>query len=197
MSLNCPDFRGVGAGRAFEDSTLERLSNEEANGHGCFGRYGVQAAVMGRHADGSVHARLIPSLPDFEGVLSPSGRQVVWDNKVVSGPSLNLVNYREATKGSRRRQFRHMIDRADHGAICGFLIHWNSRELKSTSQEASTWWLPVSSRMRIWKEFVCGELRVLTRAQCETHGLEVFWNKGDRERKYRPDVLSVWRELAT
>jgi penicillin-binding protein-related factor A (putative recombinase) len=186
-----PSFSGGQAGKKFEEITLQRLKKIEDRGEGCFGRYGVQFAVTGRNPDGTATGHVMQSLPDFEGVLSPTGRHVIWDNKVTSQASFDLSPYRMSTKGKKRRQFEHMMRRSVSGAICGFLIHWNERETKTRKDKAITYWLPIHASMRLWREFDCGELKTLRRDHCEAHGYEVEWNKYERERKYRPDLLGV------
>jgi hypothetical protein len=189
-----PDFVGQGAGKEFERYTFERLMKEEEKGKGCWGRYGVQCAVMGRNPDGTVLARVIPSLPDFEGVIGPMGRQVVWDCKVSSQSSMDFAPYRMETRGSRSRQLNHLLSRSTSGALCGFLIHWNSRETSRSKLPAETFWLPVHSSMRLWKDFDSGVVKRIDRGICEDHGHRVPWNRRGQERKSRPDVLAVWRQ---
>lgn len=194
--LTIPNFRGDRAGRDFEETVLKRLSDEEKNGNGCYDRAGVKAAIRKRNTDGTVVAQVMKSRPDIDGV-TPGGRQVVFDCKVCSGASFNMSEYREDI-GSRQKssQLKFMRRRSKCKAICGFLIHWNSRELKTKEEPAETFFLPVDYRMRLWRQFVDCELTTITRDHCATYGFRIPWTKGKRESNFRPDVVSCLLHLA-
>lgn len=156
------------------------------------GRYGVQAARM---ADGY---QVMRSLPDFEGIVH-GGRQFIFDCKVVSGASLILSEYRKIDKqskgdkgkqGKRHRQYRHMMNRSDMGAMCGFLIHWNARELKTKSEPADTFWIPVHRESELWDRFETGEIGVLTRMDCAEFGVRIEW-LNEFGKKPRPYYLTA------
>jgi hypothetical protein len=188
------EFRGTGAGKEFEGVVLDRLKKEGQGGRCHFGRYGVQAAVKGRQKNGDVIAQLMSSLPDIEGVLAPEGRQVIFDCKVMSGPSFDLSKYRSETRGAKRRQLTHMYERSRMGATCFFLIHMNPRELKTRTEYQRTVALKVWDS-ELWTEFESGEWTTLTRKRLAEVGHNVVWDKSTREKVFRPDVLGVIEDM--
>lgn len=181
-------YRGTGASKAFEAICLEALT---ATGHATASRYGVQGSFV----DGEW--RPISSLPDFEGVLL-GGRQFIVDCKVISGASFDLRNYRHHRKSrsSQRRQLEHMLRRDSFGAICGFVVHCNSRRLKTKSDPSGTFFVPISSQLPLWEEFERGERHIVTRSELAEHSHAVEWRKlGPRDRKGRPDLVGLLRSL--
>ena len=193
IDTTTPDLVSSNVGKEFESLVLNRLDYESERGNGDFGRYGVQVSFVPKEG-GGVEPMPIQSLPDIEGVLN-NGRQIIWDCKVLTtAASLSLSEYR--TSKSKSRQLRHMLNRSKNNAICGFLIHWNSRKLKRTEYPPATHWFPVDERIRFWRDFEAHETSSINRSDCDLYGYRVEWTKNDRERKYRPDVMRVIANLA-
>lgn len=175
-------------GKEFEGIIVDRMKKDRAALRWHVGRYGVQAVRM---KEGPV---LIQSLPDFEGVVYPVGTQVIFDAKVCSQASFNLAKYRDETRGARARQLRHMLDRAAFGAICGFVIHWNERQLSRRLDEAATYWFPVAPNS-FWGDFLSGDVRAIRRSDCVEHGSRIEWVALGMERTARPDIYSAVMRL--
>lgn len=190
-----PDFRGHSAGRDFENVILQRLTHESDRKNCHAGRYGVQVAIVGKERDGRPKYQPMRSLPDFEGTL-PGGRQFIFDAKVCSASKFDLQDYRlnDEVRGSKCRQLRHLLQRSSFGVVAFFLIHWNSRELKTKSEPAETFAFPVRRECPFWRAFLMGEIKAIRRADCHELGARVRWNRLSRsERKVRPDVLAAVR----
>lgn len=134
--------------------------------------------------------RPIQSLPDFEGVLAPSGRQFLFDAKVCSAASMDLHSSHVA-----ERQLDHLRKRAAFGAIAFLLIHFPERTLKAGTQAAVTWAFPVCDNP-FWQAFDRGEEKRISRADCEEYGVLVPWNRLPGGRTDRPDVLAAVLALA-
>jgi penicillin-binding protein-related factor A (putative recombinase) len=162
------------SGAEFEFECLFALRKLESRGVGTFGRYGVQAVRT------SNEWQIMQSLPDFEGVIA--GKQIIFDAKVCTQASFPWAKYRSETKGPRARQLRHMVKRSEFGAKCGFLLHWNARDLKTKQTEAATFWIPVFHSV-YWQAVERGEIKNLNREDCNTFGFPVVWERNGRERK--------------
>jgi len=154
-------------GKEFEDAVARWARS--LGGDGSIGRYGVQSVRTG----GPLGAIQIKSLPDFEGIMGWGDWQYIWDCKACSQASFNLAAYRDRKK----RQLTHMIERSRFGAICGFLIHWNERKLKTKTEKEETWWFPVHHLHPFWESFFAAEVKRITRIDCMEHGKEVAWHK--------------------
>lgn len=168
----------------FEEIVLYRMRQCEERGECTMGRYGVQGVYL----DGEW--KPIQSLPDFEGVLPPLGRQFVFDAKVCSQASFPLDDDK-----FKRRQLRHLVTRDRFGAIAFLLLHFPMRQLKTKTDEAATWAFPVSADHPVWRAFDAGEVKRLTREACEEYAVRVPWNLLPGGRTDRPDVLSAVKEL--
>lgn len=142
-------------------------------------RYGVQGVTFGGKTI------LVPSLPDLEGVLAPSGRQFIIECKVVSGASFPL-----ADDHFRQRQFAHLEKRARFGALCFVLIHFNERKLATKHDAAMTVAVPVSPLMCFWDNYASGAIRSLSRGEAASIGYIVPWAIPPRCRKALPDLMS-------
>lgn len=172
---------------------LEKLCMLDASWHDArhryaMSRYGVQVSFRN---DEQGERKLTPlaSLPDFEGVLPPSGRQFMMDAKVTSSASFSLHSYLTA------RQLSHMLNRADYGAICFLLIHFNERVLKRSTNLAATYAFPIHRNHTFWQECDCGEVKSIGKLDCLEYGVEVVWWMPDRCRTARPDLLSAVRAV--
>lgn len=133
---------------------------------------------------------IMPSLPDFEGVLH-TGNQIIFDCKVCSQASFPFDKYRSETRGARSRQLRHMLKRSRFGAKCYFLMHWNERNLVKKTIPATTVMVPVMHDFDFWHHVESGEIKSMNRDDSLTIGVEVHWIANDGRRKLRPDFLGV------
>lgn len=172
---------------------LEKLcmldASWQAARHGySMGRYGVQVSIRNDEA-GEKKLTPIASLPDFEGTLPPCGQQFITDAKVTSSASFSIHSY------FADRQLSHMLDRADYGAICFVLIHFNERELKRETIPAMTYAFPVYREHTFWQEFDRGEVKSISRLDCDEHGTWVKWWMPDRCRVARPNLLAAVKEV--
>lgn len=165
-------------GKEFEAEILRAGQRFESERLLTIGKYGVQ--VMGGFPGGEM--RPIQSLPDFEGVLSPSGRQFIIEAKVVSGPSFTLENSHFGD-----RQLRHLLRRSEFGASCWLLMHWNARELKTRADQAATIAIPVTRSAR-WEAIASGEIKSISRESSFEIGVPVPWIVPPRCRKAIPDL---------
>lgn len=138
--------------------------------------------------------QVIPSLPDFEGV-DWVGHQFIFDCKVCSQASFDLSKYRSDVKGARSRQLKHMLERAEFGVRCCFLLHWNERAGKTFRLPAETFAFPISGRMEFWQAFERGEVRSITREDCAELGIRVEWSTLGAGRKPRPGFLAAIEKI--
>lgn len=186
-------------GKEFEGLCEDRFEHYKQRGVAHFKRYGVQVYGEGDPTSPSgIRWTPIRSFPDFEGALAPLGRQAIWDCKVVSAASFALSDYRwnGTDSKSKARQLRHMLDRSMFGALCGFLIRFNGRQLKTKADSPQTYLFPVHFDMPFWKGFMEGGNLSITRQHCEQIAIKVVWNKVGMDRTYRPDVLLALMELS-
>lgn len=175
--------------REFEDICLYRMRQEEEAGRATMSRYGVQASMF-RDQTGQMVWQPKQSLPDFEGVLPPLGRQFVTDCKVCGAASFPLHD-----EHFKERQLRHLLLRADFGAIAFLTLHFAERQLKTKHDPAATWAFPVFRTHPLWLAFDRLETKRITREDCEEYARPIHWNTFDGGRKPRPDLLSAIREL--
>lgn len=157
-------------------------------------KYGVQA-VYTKFAGPNREPgwQILQSKPDYEGVIH-GARQFIFDCKVESGASFDLGRYRDETNGPKRRQLNHMLERAEYGVRCFFLIHWNARELKTKSEQAITYAFPVHPKMPFWVAFMAGETKSISRHDCSEFGVLIPWTLfGERDRSLQPDFIAALR----
>jgi len=166
-----------------------RLSSLKRDGIACFDKPGVHALPIQRFDDGTVKARLIQSLPDYQGVFGRPQTEVVFDAKVCSQASFNLDKYRISLRKARSRQLRHMYERSSFGSACFFLIHFNGRQLKTRSVPAVTYAFPVRENHPLWVSFESGSHKSISIKDCESYAIEVPWTLYRQERIPRPDVM--------
>lgn len=165
--------------KQFEDACLERMRVEEKRGNATMSRCGVQVSMV----DGELVR--IPSLPDFDGVLM-GGRNFCFDCKRCGAASLAIDDHK-----FKARQLRHMLTRARFGAICFVLIQWSERVLKKRTDPEVTWAFPVHPEHPFWEAVDRGEVKAITREDCEEHGALCPWDTLPGERKPRPNVLAA------
>jgi len=166
------------SGGDFEKITAEALAIESDCGSIDWARYGVKMSFQqGKY-------RPIHSMPDFEGVIAPGGRQFVFDCKVSSGPSLKMDKVKS-------HQMSFMLGREARGAICFLFVHFNARELKTKSEPPETYAIPVATTLDLWYAWARGEFDSISRSAAEEHGIAVPWVKAEGKRKYRPNMLEA------
>jgi penicillin-binding protein-related factor A (putative recombinase) len=134
--------------------------------------------------------RPIQSYPDFEGVLM-GGRQFIIEAKVCNAASFPLDDDK-----FKARQYRHLTRRAKFGAISLIVLHFPVRQLKKSLTPALTVAIPVHPDLPLWEAFDRGEVKRITRTDCELHGLEVLWTIPDRCRRPVPDILAAIERVA-
>lgn len=152
------------------------------------GRYGVQVSQM-KDASGNFVMTPISSLPDFEGVIQ-GGRQFIFDCKVCGSASFSLDNDK-----FKKRQLTHMMNRSRFGVVCFLLIHFSERRLKTKTDEAATWAFPIHPEEPFWRQFDRGEVRSISRINCEEYGVIVDWWLPPGCRKIRPNLYPVIEHL--
>ncbi len=74
------------------------------------------------------------------------------------------------------RQVRHLLDRARYNVICFFLVHFNARELKRSSEPAVTCAIPVHPDFELWRQLLTSEKRSISRTEAEMYGYPIEWN---------------------
>lgn len=176
-------------GAGFQDLIDPRLAWLKQERLMAVDKPGVFAIPVRRFADGTVQARLIASLPDYQGVFMTPQVEVVFDAKVCSQSSFDLSKYRIEQRKARSRQLRFMYERASFGSACFFLIHWNRRVLKTKADPAVTYAFPVRENHPFWQAFETGSEKSIKRSHCETYAVEVGWTCNGQERIKRPDIL--------
>lgn len=208
-------------GTDFEKICIARMEQEEELKRATMVRYGTQSITIGerpfdldawchRLRRGPVnlglleqlvrearetgrHTQAMQSNPDFEGVLPPRGRQFIFDAKVCHQASFPL----DKESKTQSRQLRHMLHRDTFGAICFYLIHFPKRELARSVEPEQTWAFPVAREHHFWVKFDRGEVKRITRADCEEYAVPVEWNiLTERGRTERPDIVMAIYELA-
>lgn len=170
-------------GKEFEALIMFRAGKLEEDRLLCLGRYGTQVVMM-NDSLGVPRWQPIPSYPDFEGVIYGSGRQIIIEAKVCSQASYPIY----ATGKKRPKQIEHLLRRAAFGAQCYLLIHWNARDLKTKSEEAETFAIPVLDNT-FWREYESFERKSLNRQEAGLFGFKVPWNAwSSRATKLTPDL---------
>ena len=151
-----------------------------------------RSGVKGRFNSEDSSWRPMASLPDFEGVTKHPwfGRQFVFDCKVTSSASWSMVSGSGSSKGFRRSQYPHLALRGGMGAIAFVLIHFNERQLKSKTEPAVTFAVPVMRHTRpLWNSYEAGDIKSLSRTDCYDHGILVVWNDSEGAySKMTPDI---------
>ena len=189
-------------GSEFETLLMDAAKREEDAGTLTMSRYGVHGMVVAGKNGGASQTLLIPSLPDFEGVLA-SGRQFIIEAKVCSGPSFPMQK-----SSIKPRQVAHMLTRSRFNVPCYLLLHFNERKLANSTQPAITVAVPVNDSFPIWQNFLDVHIEAkrtktppasqspLTRDEAKEMGNLVPWRVARGCRKSLPDLLSfVWPEM--
>ena len=181
--------------KEFEKTCQYRMESEERAGNATMSRYGVHAVFIERPntATGMMEKAWQPihSLPDFEGILPPDGRQFIFDCKVCSAASFPLDEDK-----FKKRQLKHLLIRSEFGAITFLLLHFNRRSLKTKKVPERTVAFPVVEGHTFWDSFDRGIVKRIQHEDCDEFAIEVEWNAGLTGRTDRPDVLRAIHELA-
>jgi len=162
---------------------FEKLCVRDAlgNPHFHMSRYGVMGVFL------KGQWRPVTSLPDFEGVLKPHGRQFIFEAKVTSGASFSLSEDK-----LHKAQINHLLRRAEYGAVCFLLIHFNQRKLSKKTVKAETWAFPVHPENAYWEAFVRKEVKSINILDCQQYGIECGWHRTPLQKGLpRPDLWSV------
>lgn len=158
-------------------------------------RYGVQTMVG---KDGKLLA--VPSLPDFEGAIAPTGSQFIIEAKVCKFSAFPL-----RPQEIKPRQVRHMLERSRFGVPCFVLLHWCERRTpKLTVHEpAETIALPVNDRHTCWQAFLDAAAEAkregtpfkspgsISRDYASRIGQRVEWTCPKGSRKHLPDLAAL------
>ena len=171
-------------GQQFERLILSRAAIEGRAGKYTLGRYGtITVRVAGRWSP-------VPSLPDFEGIQAERGSQFIFDAKVCSQAAFPLSG--GTSRSFFSRQYSHLIRRSRFGALTFILLHFNARTLKTKSEPAGTFLIPVVEGMTLWKRYDDGWLRTLTRDLSSKYGISVSWGLASpRTRLVTPDFYTA------
>lgn len=133
------------------------------------------------------------SLPDFEGCLMLSDgpgmpNQVipfVCDAKVCRTGSMDNFT----RKGdSSYNQLRYMMRKASVGEVCGFLIYYPERALKTRTDAPGTFWFPVHPSHTFWRDVKAGQVTVIPRHVAQKFGILVPWVSRGGTAEPVPDV---------
>ena len=178
-------------GKELEQIVLFRASKLEESKILTLGRYGVQAVMMNsKEPPFKPQWQVIPSLPDLEGIVYGSGRQIIIECKVCSQASYAIAQ----NDDKHPKQIAHMLRRAEFGALCFLVIHFNARELKTKSDPAETIAIPVKREDFLWRMYLANEVRTLSREEARSYGMVVPWNQwSDRSTKLSPDIEALLR----
>jgi penicillin-binding protein-related factor A (putative recombinase) len=162
-------------GEQFQDLIMPRIAQMKRDREAAIDRPGVHATVIQRYEDGTSLARIIPSLPDFQGVYGRPQRETIFDVKVCGTASFPLNKYRIEERKARSRQLKHMYERASFGSVCFFLIHWNARELKKKTEPAVTYAFPIQPDHPFWVASDVGSEKSIKRSHCEAIAKSTAW----------------------
>lgn len=172
-------------GKEFEELVLFRGRKLEAAGILSLGRFGTTVSMMRDPYTQEMKLQPMPSLPDFDGCIAPTGRQLIIETKVCSQASYPLLN----TAQKNPKQIDYMMLREKFGALCYLLIHFNGRSLVKMQVPAETYAIPVIGSMELWRLFDAGVIKSITREDAALHGIPVPWNLwSSRARNTTPDL---------
>lgn len=174
-------------GKQLEELILFRARKMNDDRVWSFGRYGVQASMTRDPKTARMKMQPIKSLPDFEGVIPPTGQQIIIEAKVSSGPSFRM----DSQQHKAERQLRHMLNRSEMGALCWLVIHFNGRKLKTKTDHPFTVAMAVCPECE-WLQDTLLAGEVLSRDRASLNGVVLEWNKyRNRDRKFAPDLSQL------
>jgi penicillin-binding protein-related factor A (putative recombinase) len=175
----------AGSGKDFEELMLSEAGRLENQKLLTMNRYGVMVVnIKGEWMP-------VPSLPDFEGVLS-TGQQFITEAKVCTQPSFRIQKDK-----LKHKQVAHMLNRSRFNVKCFLTVHFNER-LGSTFYDAPfTVAVPVKHSKdggwEVWEQFAAEkdkkkEFPSLTRELAREIGIEIPWHIPPRCTTLRPDL---------
>lgn len=180
-------------GSEFEKALVDWSDREEKLGRLTMGRYGVDGVTFGGKT------MLVPSKPDFEGVLIfPLGRQFIVEAKVAAGSAFEMRKEK-----IKPRQVAHMLTRSRFGALCFLVIHFTARRLSAGTDAAFTIAIPVTDAEPRWQAFVDAYALAkrtkqpvvpqgsISRALALEMGTVIAWTVPKRCTKAIPDLLPI------
>ncbi len=180
-------------GKEFEKEILFRASKLEEAGILSLGRYGTQVVMMNDDA-GKPAWQPIPSLPDMEGVIIGPGRQIIIEAKVCSGPHYKIAG----NDDKHPKQLSHMLRRAEQGALCFLMIHFNERRMVKKHDPCVTVAIPVRREDYFWRMYLANELKTVSRDDAINYGIQIPWNVwSSRASKLTPDLTFLLPEKPT
>lgn len=158
-------------------------------------RYGTTSSFRKDKDTGETKLTPMASLPDFEGVVAitkqegrfsyPVGRHFCFDCKVCSQSSWSLDQ-----KSWLARQQQHLLERSVLGCATFVFLYLAERNLKRKQQDAVAYAIPVHPSISLWRNVDRGEVKRLTRSDCDEYGLKVEWVR-NRAHRYYPDLLTA------
>lgn len=180
-------------GSEFEQLLCDAAARHERAGLLTMGRYGVDGVIV----EGKT--LLVPSKPDFEGVLAlPAGRQFILEAKVCAASKFDIRKDK-----IKPRQVSHMLLRSQFGVSCWLVIHFTARRLVNSNQPAFTVAIPISNEDPRWRQYVqdmaeakrSGNAPVaqgsISRDEAIRIGRVIRWEVPPRCRKALPDILPI------
>lgn len=174
-------------GKQFEELVLFRARKMNRDRVWSFGRYGVQFSHRRHEVTKKVIMQPLKSLPDFEGALYPTGRQIIVEAKTCSVSSYRLD--RQARKSER--QLKHLMDRSAVGVLCWLLIHFNGRSLKTKTDNPFTVAIQVHSESDVIVDNL-SRGGSISRDEAYAEGLLIEWNLyTHRDRKFAPNLVQL------
>jgi len=151
------------------------------------GRYGVMLSYQ------NDELRPIKSYPDIEGVRMPAGQQWIAECKVCSSASLHLAT--RITQDKQSKQLAHLLQRAEFGATCMYVVHFNRRELKTRTVDQHTFAFPVHPNHPFWLRFLGGFESKVNIETCQEYGLPIEWHVPKRCRKAQINFVPIVEEV--
>ena len=186
-------------GKEFEQLLMDAADRARRAGLMTMGRYGTNGVTIKDDSDPSgkrTKTVLVPSLPDFEGVLSDS-RQFILEVKACADTSFEMRKDKIKPK-----QVEHMLERSAFGVPCFLVIHFAERRGQNFFHPAITVAIPVNTQRRAWQDYIDAHAIArklkqkvkpqgsITRNIAQEWGQLVPWRIPKGCRKALPDLLS-------
>ncbi|GAA5117082.1 Holliday junction resolvase RecU [Luteolibacter yonseiensis] len=186
-------------GKEFEQLLMDAADRERRAKRMTMGRYGTNGVTIKDDSDPSgkrTKTVLIPSLPDFEGVLY-DGRQFIIEAKHCQQTAFDMRK-----ESIKPKQVEHMLERSAFGVPCFLVIHFAERRGQNFFYPAITVAIPVNNSRRAWQDYVDAyaiarrlKQKVkpqgsITRDIAQEWGQLVPWRIPKGCRKALPDLMS-------
>lgn len=138
---------------------------------------------------------VMKSFPDFEGTLNWDGKVIpfVCDAKVCR---TGVMNHFTRKGESSYHQVRYMMRKAAFGEVCGFLVYFPERVLKTRVDEPGTFWIPVHPASEFWMGVQAGGPTTISRARALEIGHLVPWVSRGGTAKIVPDLVPALLQAA-